>query len=365
MNKLQKDQQQDNSSNNSNIKYADGDHNNNLQQPPPICCLWKHYYYLNPIIGIDFDTIQQAISYSTYIVQCDIELIQQMDYEQEIYEHRRLLQQQMIKPQNNLKHDQQQQDKNDIINMNVGDNNDTNDQIIHKTSNNDSVSMLKNDNYHHDIGLYVNSITKTRKKTNNKKHIYSIRILCQPEIIHYISNSIVVPINDYITSLTIETRLPKNKQTSIGRMVDNDQQQQSHHTDYPCATNIAASDTSGNDNIMKQNNNSKMAIIKSCSSTKEHRIRLKNEPLFHLLYGTLKLCNVSLHHECIGIDIWNGNSAIYIGSSLVYELSGTPMTYTSLELDTVDIISTTGRGIVGMFFVCFFHFYVFLLHLTI
>lgn len=312
-----------------------------------MCCLWKHYYYLHPIIGIDFDTIHQAISYATFIVQ---ESIQQAEYEQDIYEHRIILQQMMKQQQNDLKPVVQQQDKNDVrSSMNVGDHNETNDQI-HKPSNNDFVYMLCND--HHDIGLYLNS-TKIRNKTKKQKHVYSIRILCQPEMIHYISNSIVVPINDYITSLTIETRLPKNNKqtTTIGRIVDDDQQQ--NHTDpHPFATNnVAAADSSVDDHIMKKNN-TKMAIIKS-SCAKEHRIRLKNEPLFHLLYGTLKLCNVSLHHECIGIDIWNGNSAIYIGSSLVYELSGTPMKYTSLQLDTVDIISTTGRGIVGTFLFLF------------
>jgi hypothetical protein len=168
---------------------------------PPMCCLWKHYYYLHPMIGIDFDTIHQAISYATYIVQCDIELLQQ-----EEYDNRRRIQL------------EQRRQFEQLL---------SGDAYDPMNSSNDHNDSFRFENDHNDDAYFC----LRKQNISCKERIYSIRILCQPDKIHYVSNSIVVPINDNIATLSIEAWSSLPKHTHIGH-VDNDLHQFYSHTPF-------------------------------------------------------------------------------------------------------------------------------------
>jgi hypothetical protein len=71
-----------------------------------------------------------------------------------------------------------------------------------------------------------------------------------------------------------------------------------------------------------------------------------NEPLFRVLRGTLVLRNVHLQHKSLGIDIWNGNTAIQVQPVAVSDDLMPPMA--SAILHQVQIQSSSGRGIVAV-----------------
>lgn len=71
------------------------------------------------------------------------------------------------------------------------------------------------------------------------------------------------------------------------------------------------------------------------------RTHRSNEPVAWVQRGTLRLSNVELQHQCAGIDIWNGNAAVHIQTSLA---SDPPTAY----LDRVRVTSRSGRGLVNI-----------------
>lgn len=79
------------------------------------------------------------------------------------------------------------------------------------------------------------------------------------------------------------------------------------------------------------------------------KTRRHNEPLVRVRHGTIRLTNVALLHNSVGIDIWNGNSAIQI-QPLREPDDGPipPQLRPSAFLDRVDVTSKSGRGIVNI-----------------
>ena len=75
-----------------------------------------------------------------------------------------------------------------------------------------------------------------------------------------------------------------------------------------------------------------------------------NDPVVYVRQGTLHLRNVQLLHDSPGTDIWNGNSAIQIQPPLDHNdfpiYSTFPYNRPTAILEGVDIKSTSGRGVV-------------------
>ena len=75
-----------------------------------------------------------------------------------------------------------------------------------------------------------------------------------------------------------------------------------------------------------------------------------NDPIIYVRQGTLHLRNVLLLHDSPGTDIWNGNSAIQIQPPLDHNdfpiYSTFPYNRPTAVLEGVDIKSTSGRGVV-------------------
>jgi hypothetical protein len=76
---------------------------------------------------------------------------------------------------------------------------------------------------------------------------------------------------------------------------------------------------------------------------------LRNEPLFRVIRGKLVLKNMSLEHVSLGINIWNGNSAIQIqpgSAETTLPQPSTTVAKAALVLESVEVVSHSGRGIV-------------------
>lgn len=80
------------------------------------------------------------------------------------------------------------------------------------------------------------------------------------------------------------------------------------------------------------------------------RTRRHNEPAFLVRQGHLVLKDVEINHNCHGIDIWNGNSALQLQPSLPPEDAVAPPLpeppLPSATLERVKVTSQSGRGIV-------------------
>ncbi len=79
------------------------------------------------------------------------------------------------------------------------------------------------------------------------------------------------------------------------------------------------------------------------------RTRRHNEPIIRVRQGHIKVVNVDLHHTSYGTDIWNGNAAVQVQPPMVSE--ELPMAVDprpSIELDGVEVMSRSGRGIVNI-----------------
>ena len=92
------------------------------------------------------------------------------------------------------------------------------------------------------------------------------------------------------------------------------------------------------------NNGPKQASI--VIVTKTH-----NVPIFHVTQGTLKLSNLSMVHNCNGVDIWNGNAVVqvqpkFIQNRPVLPKPGDQMPTAIVEDSTLTSIS--GRGVVAI-----------------
>lgn len=79
------------------------------------------------------------------------------------------------------------------------------------------------------------------------------------------------------------------------------------------------------------------------------RTRRHNEPIVRVRQGHLKMVNVDLHHTSYGLDIWNGNAAVQVQPPMVTD--EVPMMVDpspSIELQGVEVMSRSGRGIVNI-----------------
>jgi len=78
--------------------------------------------------------------------------------------------------------------------------------------------------------------------------------------------------------------------------------------------------------------------------------RRHNEPAFLVRQGHLVLKDLEINHNCHGIDIWNGNSALQLQPSLAPEDAVAPPVpeppLPSATLERVKVTSQSGRGIV-------------------
>jgi len=77
------------------------------------------------------------------------------------------------------------------------------------------------------------------------------------------------------------------------------------------------------------------------------KFRRYNEPVVRVRQGTLLMKNISINHNCSGIDIWNGNAAIQIQPALGPNEDPLP-TRPTAYLHQVDVTSRSGRGIVNI-----------------
>uniref|UniRef100_A0A7S1CZ62 Right handed beta helix domain-containing protein n=1 Tax=Cyclophora tenuis TaxID=216820 RepID=A0A7S1CZ62_CYCTE len=78
------------------------------------------------------------------------------------------------------------------------------------------------------------------------------------------------------------------------------------------------------------------------------KTRRHNEPIVRVRHGTIRLTNVALVHNSVGLDIWNGNSAIQIQPLRADERPSTILNRPAAFLDRVDVTSKSGRGIVNI-----------------
>lgn len=85
--------------------------------------------------------------------------------------------------------------------------------------------------------------------------------------------------------------------------------------------------------------------------------KLRNEPLFRVFRGQLVLKNLCLQHQCVGIDIWNGNAAIQVQpdheETFTHNVSrsteeAASSTKATAVLESIEVVSSSGRGIVVM-----------------
>jgi hypothetical protein len=78
------------------------------------------------------------------------------------------------------------------------------------------------------------------------------------------------------------------------------------------------------------------------------KTRVCNEPLFRVLGGKLVLKNLCLEHMAMGVDIWRGNAAIQVQPNNEESTLGpsTPVAKAAAVLESVEIVSYSGRGIV-------------------
>lgn len=81
-----------------------------------------------------------------------------------------------------------------------------------------------------------------------------------------------------------------------------------------------------------------------------------DEPLFRVQHGSLTLRDLDLHHESQGVDLWNGNAAIFVqpSSTLIMDDGSNDYNNTLLSakapaasvlLQSCSIRSTSGRGV--------------------
>jgi len=76
-----------------------------------------------------------------------------------------------------------------------------------------------------------------------------------------------------------------------------------------------------------------------------------NEPLVRVKQGNLHLSNIYLLHNCLGMDIWNGNACIQIQppkNSTNNDIPTTHLVRPQVWMDSVDVVSHSGRGIVNI-----------------
>ena len=85
------------------------------------------------------------------------------------------------------------------------------------------------------------------------------------------------------------------------------------------------------------------------------KTRRPNEPLLRVKQGNLHLSNIQLLHNCLGMDIWNGNACIQIQppkNTNNNTNTPTPPPPTPIRpqvwMDSVDVVSHSGRGIVNI-----------------
>lgn len=76
--------------------------------------------------------------------------------------------------------------------------------------------------------------------------------------------------------------------------------------------------------------------------------RRQNEPLFRVRQGSFSIRNIDLKHGSMGNDIWNGNSAIQIQPTLGPDDDSNNESAPTVVLDSVDVSSFSGRGIVNI-----------------
>lgn len=81
-----------------------------------------------------------------------------------------------------------------------------------------------------------------------------------------------------------------------------------------------------------------------------------NEPLVRVQQGNLHLSNIYLLHNCLGMDIWNGNACIQIQPPKNSSTTNNDIPTITTRLvrrpqvwmDSVDVVSHSGRGIVNI-----------------
>jgi hypothetical protein len=76
---------------------------------------------------------------------------------------------------------------------------------------------------------------------------------------------------------------------------------------------------------------------------------LRNEPLFRVIRGKLMLKNMCLEHVSLGIDLWKGNAAVHVqpdNAETRQPPSSTTLAKAALVLESVEVVSHSGRGIV-------------------
>ncbi len=99
--------------------------------------------------------------------------------------------------------------------------------------------------------------------------------------------------------------------------------------------------------------------LSSCSDspslTKKAMVIIKprkhNTPIFHVTQGTLKITNLAMVHNCGGIDIWNGNTAVQVQPLIVDHRPVIPQQDNKIPhaiVEDCNITSISGRGIVAI-----------------
>jgi len=76
--------------------------------------------------------------------------------------------------------------------------------------------------------------------------------------------------------------------------------------------------------------------------------RRHNEPLLRVHQGSFTIRNIDLKHGSLGDDIWNGNSAIQVQPLLRLNGDSYNMPAPMVTLDSVDVTSYSGRGVVNI-----------------
>jgi hypothetical protein len=105
----------------------------------------------------------------------------------------------------------------------------------------------------------------------------------------------------------------------------------------PMSYNGVPSDTSSN-HIMEK------ALIRV-------KTKKQNSPIFHVTQGTLRISNISLIHNCAGIDIWNGNTVIQVQPQFFDNRPIIPKSSDKMPTAIIEgssITSISGRGIVAI-----------------
>ena len=81
------------------------------------------------------------------------------------------------------------------------------------------------------------------------------------------------------------------------------------------------------------------------------KTKVENSPVFHISQGSIKLSNITMAHNCPGTDIWNGNTVVQVQPLLLNNRPVRPRPgdkIPSAIIEDSTLTSVSGRGIVAI-----------------